>query len=777
MAPSLLPSIPRRRSFSNLALTPRSVRSPRASESAKNLLEVRRPTRSPRGIEAAKSLELRRLGMGVSAAGVSERLLLRLHGVDLSGCDGLKSGVVRSGLYCTVLFGEEAAFRPGSRLRLHKVGFEVRDGRGETTFEVQPWIPGGRGAPKPDAWCCRLSLRARRKSKMFVKAFYGEATFVVPRPCASVELEGGGRVEVEVVRLASAEYQGLLELSLGNELIAAVCDVATRGDTEKLRLLLDGARELGGGVLPIEESSAAMEAAARMGSTVAARMLLNAGALVSESALRSAEANLEPQGTRALGSEGRGLSEGSSSGRPLALDLFKMLPAGGAPSWCSDPLGHDLARALQMRLPRLASWLLASSPDQLASFTAVDGLAARAAYEAQAWGVLAVLLERGDQPPADVDRLFAEALRSGEGDLAKVCLRLNSGLRGSEGLVGLGSGLQACLVNGCPEVVQDVMRTEWRRRSKEWPLNGSLGLMVHEAESLAECGVCFETLRSVGASVMRDALGNRVCSHLLCQGCASGLIAKAIQVSKVEDGGLMAPASCPFCRASFQEAKDLPNPINDPVSFFQAASDAYRDHDGVWRRVLTARGAADALVAFLPVEPERLEELLASRYWPTWCRDESMELSETEFLERMWPWVNDNMLELRVEEQRGRPPHLMGSPEAWFRHFDYDDGGLLTRLEVLRGCAKSCDLEVLGGAKGCDLDAHASSKGPACRYQGVQRLQEILEWCWDSDRWPSAVSLGDFVGPGGLAARLAVRLPLLEDPSQSVLGPGKIIAV
>jgi hypothetical protein len=293
-----------------------------------------------------------------------------------------------------------------------------------------------------------------------------------------------------------------------------------------------------------------------------------------------------------------------------------------------------------------------------------------------------------------------------------------------------------------------MMRAEWHRRSKQSFSSSMLSVLAARradanAEDLAECGICFELLAMAGAAVLRDCEGKRVCQHLLCSGCATDLITKALQNSIFEDNGHIEMAACPFCRTPFADAAALLNPATDPVAFFQAAS----EEQGEGERVLTLQRAAEALAVFLPVEVDVLSEQLQDHYWPNWC-GKSSSLTETLFLEQMWPWVSDNLLQLVTEEQRGTPPSLAEDPSACFRHFDFDDTGSLTKPQVARGCAKCCDLDSLAGV---------SALG--ARHAAVERIRTVVEECWDSERWATAVTLADFAAPRGLAFQLSRRLP------------------
>lgn len=693
-------------------------------------------------MDTSENLEFRELSLGVSAAGASERLLFRICGVEPA------PGEVSWGrrLHCHAYFGDQQAFSTNSKHLLHRLNMDVLDGRAEATLEVQPWVPGCHGQPRPKQWLCRLKLFTRRKRNLLAQHVCVDGAFTVPRPQGPLVLPPGATVWAEVVRLAPAILRGVLEVSLKAELIAAVCDTAQGADLAVLQKLLEGAKELGRGKLPAEEAAAALEVASRLSKRSVVDLLLRWDAPVTEDAVRSADAHLPPP-SASLTKTCSGLSKvGADEEQPLAMVLFERLrPNVPMPCWGSEP-GCDLACALSLRLPRIAEKLFADKPSQLASLSA-DGGAAAAAHEAGAWTLLAALLARGDPPPQEISRLLVGALRAGQGDLARVCVALNGDSGRANFLEGLGEEIRPCIQSGCTPAITDMMRAEWHRRSKQCFSSSMLSVLAARradanAEDLAECGICFELLAMAGAAVLRDGDGKRVCQHLLCSGCATDLITKALKNSIFEDNGRIEMAVCPFCRAPFADAAALLNPATDPIAFFQAAS----EEQIVGEPVLTLHRAAEALAVFLPVEVDVLSEQLQD-HWSNWC-GKSSSMTETGFLEQMWPWVSDNLLQLVTEEQRGSPPSLAEDPSAWFRHFDYDDTGSLTKPQVARGCAKCCDLDSLAGK---------SSLGS--RRAAVLRVRNVVEECWDSKRWATAVPLADFAAPKGLAFQLSRRLP------------------
>lgn len=120
----------------------------------------------------------------------------------------------------------------------------------------------------------------------------------------------------------------------------------------------------------------------------------------------------------------------------------------------------------------------------------------------------------------------------------------------------------------------------------------------------------------------------------------------------------------------------------------------------------------------------------------------------------MLAWLSDHLLEMKVEHARGVPPRLEDA-EAWFRFFDYDGKGRLSKPGLLRGVAKAYDVAAL-----------ASPRTPKRRARGVgmQKLRDLVEAVWDDAKWEHGIPLCDFEGPNGLGARLLAALPDSDAP-------------
>ncbi|CAE7237150.1 unnamed protein product, partial [Symbiodinium necroappetens] len=120
----------------------------------------------------------------------------------------------------------------------------------------------------------------------------------------------------------------------------------------------------------------------------------------------------------------------------------------------------------------------------------------------------------------------------------------------------------------------------------------------------------------------------------------------------------------------------------------------------------------------------------------------------------MLAWLSGHLLELKVQGQLGQPPRL-DCPETWFRHFDFQNSGRLTKSELLRGVVKAFD---------CSQLAAPGTPSRRARSAGVLKLRDLVEAVWDEERWASGVPLEDFLGSSGLAERLRAALPQPPQP-------------
>jgi hypothetical protein len=153
------------------------------------------------------------------------------------------------------------------------------------------------------------------------------------------------------------------------------------------------------------------------------------------------------------------------------------------------------------------------------------------------------------------------------------------------------------------------------------------------------------------------------------------------------------------------------------------------------------------------VNPTSFKKLFNDILWPTWTgTDSDGKLSEAQFVSPcgMLTWLSDHILELKVDKELGAPPNLASDATGWFEHFDYDDDGLLSLNEVLRGIAKTTD-----------LSSWASPETPrrSARGEGVLKLKDVIESLWDTSTWSEGMPLKSFVGPDGFAANILKLLP------------------
>jgi len=270
------------------------------------------------------------------------------------------------------------------------------------------------------------------------------------------------------------------------------------------------------------------------------------------------------------------------------------------------------------------------------------------------------------------------------------------------------------------------------------------------------------------------AEGFRTCPHFFCMPCAERVedeaTGKRLAWKRRQDVRIPEPpaAACPLCRAPFASAVELPDPTVDPKKFFRRAcvprefNDKNVGHSSVNPEQsdlrLTEKAGLDALCASLPVNPALLGPLLTKELWPSWCAGAPIPesigcLAEADFLQLdgMLVWLSSHLIELKVDGQRGTPPSLQHYPAEWFKHFDYDAKGVLTKPQLLRGIAKAYNVAMLAG------QSTPARKARSC---GIQCLRELVDVLWNHESWANGVTLEDFQRPAGLAERLLAVLPI-----------------
>ena len=235
----------------------------------------------------------------------------------------------------------------------------------------------------------------------------------------------------------------------------------------------------------------------------------------------------------------------------------------------------------------------------------------------------------------------------------------------------------------------------------------------HVSEEHAECAVCFEALcdapTAVFVSTEAGSATRRTCAHYHHLSCARSLRAREMR-------------RCPVCRAPFDDALAVPDPLHDPRGWF-AAVDANGDGK------LSPGEVLEALKARVPCDWRRLERDVLPR------RDKSRAgraARERRCLFDAWDPDGDGFIELRemvapgglleyvtrefrVETRKepppststktkaargggargvffppgADPPALATHPDAWFAYWDEDGSGTLDKEEVTRALVKT----------------------------------------------------------------------------------------
>lgn len=669
-------------------------------------------------------LELAQLSHAVVAPKVGEHLRIRMRDVKLPEDAGVDLREVRCKAYVGALkYLDPQVNREGiQKAKLKELRIDMHNG--SATFEIDV------GVPDPEEpWGIRVKLYHRPPAGLFSKHTLAELTDVIPRPMSRVACSPGGHVGLEVLRLVPSSAREALKEVAGRVLCEAVHAGVKTCDIEELCI---GAKELGEDTLHGKGAIDALERAAYGGKVECVETLLANGVPSTASAARAAEHLVTPE-TVALAH---------------TLLSHYVRPDGGGSKVSL------LTYAIDERLPLVAEKLLDADPGCIFDLPPTAESAQRV-HTAGAWSVLAALLNRGDEMPYQPRSLLDFALRIGHARLARACLSR------CEGFDSMQAALHTCLDHGRTEIVREALELQWRQRSNQWNDAAGPSLLALEcgpADEPAECSVCFEPLHRAPGVFVADG-GFRACQHFCCLECAEHVQDEANDRLRVwrmrRDSRIPQPPGpvCPMCRAPFVQAVRLTDPTVDPRSFFRLSCLQECD-DTIETMHLREKAALGVLCALLPLNTARFGEILNQELWPAWCKVGSSadSLVETDFLRPggMLAWLSSHLLERKVEKLRGSPPALRDDPEKWFRFFDYDGKGFLSKAEVLRGVAKAYDVSAL---------ARPETSMRHTRSEGVQRLRDIINALWDEVSWSNGVQLSQFLEPNGLAERLLTALP------------------
>lgn len=373
---------------------------------------------------------------------------------------------------------------------------------------------------------------------------------------------------------------------------------------------------------------------------------------------------------------------------------------------------------LALGLPVVSRHVFEDMPGVLELRRPTEALGGRApielAIERHEWALVRAYLNRGARLP-DADRLLGNLLVDC-GDHGVQCSdeevrlvgQLMKSLAQDHHLARRGSLLQKCLqadeasvpvCGGPPKgFVHRWAEAYWRDLGSQWD-NGAEPPVLRGPEDAAECGICFAPLHTSSPTIFMDASDRRVCGHYLCHSCA--VSQKSAQDYTLR-GEVRCP-TCPFCRANFAYAKRVPDPVADPRGFFCSV----QLHAG--SQSLTQRDVVEALRCFLPLSESWLADLV-NKLWHQWDKSLSGHISETDFFSEdgLWQWLVQHFVEYRVRQQKGPPPSVIEDAKAWFRYFDYDNDGRLSKPEILR----------------------------ALVYAMGRSSREAVDWAWDAAGFP-----------------------------------------
>eukprot|EP00746_Dinoflagellata_sp_MGD_P056734 gnl/MRDRNA2_/MRDRNA2_24504_c0_seq1.p1 gnl/MRDRNA2_/MRDRNA2_24504_c0~~gnl/MRDRNA2_/MRDRNA2_24504_c0_seq1.p1 ORF type:complete len:792 (-),score=148.12 gnl/MRDRNA2_/MRDRNA2_24504_c0_seq1:119-2494(-) len=667
------------------------------------------------------------------AAGGQEELAIRIHSLLLPQCRSMKD------LKCKLYFGEFRA--PPLKADLVVDAKELDPAASFRSVHVTV-PPGGR------RWFCRVKLYRKGPSSFYKEAVVAEAQVPIPRSLDVIELKPSGLVSLEVVRVVPV---GCLKTPWTTSSIAK----RIREGVEQLPA--DDLAKLFRDVVAIGKAGDPLAIAVGWGRRDAAEILLSEGASVSPATLKR---EVDPKFAMKLLQRFMETNNAcshllQSNPSPEEIDLCK------------------LRLCLEMRMPATASWLLenGSAAEELKQVVAEAANWAewmQMARLARCWLVASWLLDHRCQATHCLPEHCMEALEDGYPDIARKFLEAmppgpdNSPVDYSSELV------RACLQIGRHDMIRGSLEAQWWQKQHR-ATRSVTGMTLLPPSSQKEddcespeCGVCLEPLYSVGAAKLINNEGEYVCNHLFCLKCAEDF--KGSQ-------DVRSTEHCPFCRKSFSTWAPLPDPTVDPRGFFHAI-------DSAATGCLSRESVLTSFAVLLPFEMEELQARISDETWALWCRG-SAECACNEANEDLEPtltedafvtaggaleWLSMQLLSRKIEAHRGPPPDLALDATAWFLYFDHESKGHLSKQAILRGIARTCNLQKLSTL------APPPASGSFFEMQrcALRVVRELLWRLWDDSSWPDGISLADFAASDtGLAAQILAGLHVDTSSSQA----------
>ena len=305
----------------------------------------------------------------------------------------------------------------------------------------------------------------------------------------------------------------------------------------------------------------------------------------------------------------------------------------------------------------------------------------------------------------------------------------------------------------------------------------------HVSEEHAECAVCFEALcdapTAVFVATTAGSTTRRTCAHYFHLACARSLRAREMR-------------RCPVCRAPFDDALAVPDPLHDPKGWF-AAVDANGDGK------LSPGEVLEALKACVPCDWRRLERDVLPRRAAGAARArrglfDAWDPNGDGFIERREMVAPGGLLEYVAREFRvdararaeasptaprrraaggafrgvargADPPALAAHPDAWFAYWDADGSGTLDKEEVARALVQTLRREPRGELRG---GTERASGAPGAR-ASYGRLLTAVAAAREARRvvdaiWPvfcadaaAGVDRAAFLEPDGLAEAIVAH--------------------
>jgi Ca2+-binding EF-hand superfamily protein len=135
--------------------------------------------------------------------------------------------------------------------------------------------------------------------------------------------------------------------------------------------------------------------------------------------------------------------------------------------------------------------------------------------------------------------------------------------------------------------------------------------------------------------------------------------------------------------------------------------------------MLSPREVLEVVKAQFPVDADRFERELPG-LWKRWDKDGSGCVDKQEFMSGLLAFVRSNYERSSSQNHSNTVPDIRNDRLGWFRHFDEDASGELSREEVARGLIKCFHLSASG----------AGGESPGSAAARIAQFRELVQNVW-----------------------------------------------